>query len=207
MKEINIGLMGCGTVGTGVAKILIEQKDLICDRVGARINLNRVADIDTETDSYFACLRETSNDEQIWEEGVVYLMDDQPFHEIDNSCHVSLLPVKPIGKLGVGPGDFSLSVETRATLDEIGGFQQVKELIRDAIDVSSMRSSWSADGFEVGLETNQGFATVCKFYFRSLPFELCIGEGTERLALSDVEQIPSHAAAIRATAQSRLSAT
>lgn len=50
MKEINIGLMGCGTVGTGVAKILIEQKELICDRVGARINLKRVADIDTETD-------------------------------------------------------------------------------------------------------------------------------------------------------------
>ncbi len=50
MKEINIGLMGCGTVGTGVAKILIEQKDLICDRVGARITLKRVADIDTETD-------------------------------------------------------------------------------------------------------------------------------------------------------------
>lgn len=42
--------MGCGTVGTGVAKILIEQKNLICDRVGARINLKRVADIDTEID-------------------------------------------------------------------------------------------------------------------------------------------------------------
>ena len=50
MKQINIGLMGCGTVGTGVARILLEQKDLICDRVGARIVLKRVADIDAETD-------------------------------------------------------------------------------------------------------------------------------------------------------------
>lgn len=50
MKEINIGLLGCGTVGTGVAKILIENKNLISCRVGAALNLRRVADIDLGTD-------------------------------------------------------------------------------------------------------------------------------------------------------------
>ncbi len=50
MKKINIGLLGCGTVGTGVAKILIENKNLITCRVGAALNLRRVADIDLETD-------------------------------------------------------------------------------------------------------------------------------------------------------------
>lgn len=50
MKKINIGLLGCGTVGAGVAKILIEKRDLICSRVGAVLNLKYVADIDTETD-------------------------------------------------------------------------------------------------------------------------------------------------------------
>jgi homoserine dehydrogenase len=50
MKEIGIGLLGCGTVGTGVARILIQQADLIQSRVGARLTLKRVADIDTETD-------------------------------------------------------------------------------------------------------------------------------------------------------------
>jgi len=50
MKEINIGLLGCGTVGTGVAKILIENTDLIRSRVGATLNLRRVADIDLKTD-------------------------------------------------------------------------------------------------------------------------------------------------------------
>ena len=50
MKEINIGLLGCGTVGTGVAKILIENRDLIRSRVGATLNLRRVADIDLKTD-------------------------------------------------------------------------------------------------------------------------------------------------------------
>jgi len=50
MREINIGLLGCGTVGTGFAKILIENKDLIRSRVGANLNLKRVADIDLKSD-------------------------------------------------------------------------------------------------------------------------------------------------------------
>ena len=29
MKKINIGLLGLGTVGTGTAKILIENKEII----------------------------------------------------------------------------------------------------------------------------------------------------------------------------------
>jgi homoserine dehydrogenase len=50
MKKINVGLLGCGTIGTGVAKILIENKDLLLSRVGAVLNLKYVADIDLETE-------------------------------------------------------------------------------------------------------------------------------------------------------------
>ena len=50
MTKINIGLLGCGTVGTGVAKILIEKKTLITSKVGAVLNLKYVADIDLKTD-------------------------------------------------------------------------------------------------------------------------------------------------------------
>ncbi|RJQ65390.1 MAG: homoserine dehydrogenase [Desulfobacteraceae bacterium] len=50
MKRINIGLLGCGTVGTGVVKILIENADLLDARVGARLHLKRVADIDIKRD-------------------------------------------------------------------------------------------------------------------------------------------------------------
>ena len=50
MKQINIGLLGCGTIGTGVAKILIENKDLVASRVGASLSLQHVADIDIKRD-------------------------------------------------------------------------------------------------------------------------------------------------------------
>ncbi|MCJ7615155.1 MAG: homoserine dehydrogenase [Desulfobacterales bacterium] len=50
MKEINIGLLGCGTVGTGAAKILIESKDLISSRLGTALNLKHIADIDITRD-------------------------------------------------------------------------------------------------------------------------------------------------------------
>jgi len=50
MRRINIGLLGCGTVGTGVAKLLLENQELLTARVGAILNLRWVADIDLETD-------------------------------------------------------------------------------------------------------------------------------------------------------------
>ncbi len=50
MKQINIGLLGCGTVGTGVARILLENKALLESRVGAVLHLKYVADLDHDTD-------------------------------------------------------------------------------------------------------------------------------------------------------------
>ena len=50
MREIKIGLLGCGTVGTGVAKLLIENNEILTARIGARLNLKWIADIDTKTD-------------------------------------------------------------------------------------------------------------------------------------------------------------
>jgi homoserine dehydrogenase len=50
MKPINIAILGCGTVGTGVARLLLENADILRDRVGCDLKLKYVADIDTETD-------------------------------------------------------------------------------------------------------------------------------------------------------------
>lgn len=50
MKQINIGMLGCGTVGIGTAKILLEKQELISARTGMMLNLKRIADIDTERD-------------------------------------------------------------------------------------------------------------------------------------------------------------
>jgi len=49
MKTINIGILGYGVVGTGVAKLLKEQQELIKSRIGAFLNLKTIADIDTTT--------------------------------------------------------------------------------------------------------------------------------------------------------------
>ncbi len=50
MGEIFLGLLGCGTVGTGVAKMLINNKDILYKRTGKKFTLKRIADIDTKTD-------------------------------------------------------------------------------------------------------------------------------------------------------------
>ncbi len=49
MKEIGIGLIGFGTVGAGVVKILRQNKDLLEARVGIPLRLKRIADLDIDT--------------------------------------------------------------------------------------------------------------------------------------------------------------
>ncbi|HET8579814.1 MAG TPA: homoserine dehydrogenase, partial [Nitrospiraceae bacterium] len=48
--RIGVGLVGFGTVGTGVAKILLGNRTLIQRRVGVPVELVRVADLDTARD-------------------------------------------------------------------------------------------------------------------------------------------------------------
>ncbi len=50
MKKIGVGLVGFGTVGTGVVRILQENKGVIEDRLGASIVLKKIADLDITTD-------------------------------------------------------------------------------------------------------------------------------------------------------------
>jgi len=50
VKEIKIGLIGFGTVGTGVVKIFQENASLIEGRLGGRICLHKIADIDLDRD-------------------------------------------------------------------------------------------------------------------------------------------------------------
>ncbi len=49
MKQINIGILGFGVVGTGVATLLTEKKALLESRIGAVLNLKYLVDIDTTT--------------------------------------------------------------------------------------------------------------------------------------------------------------
>lgn len=47
---INVGIIGFGTVGTGTARILIGNHDVLKDRTGIDINLRRIADLDIRRD-------------------------------------------------------------------------------------------------------------------------------------------------------------
>ena len=49
-KSINVGIIGCGTVGTGTARILIQNADIIRRRLGAPVMLKKVSDLDIKRD-------------------------------------------------------------------------------------------------------------------------------------------------------------
>ncbi len=48
MSVVNVGLIGAGTVGCGVIKVLNQNKEIIKNRTGITINLKRIADNDPE---------------------------------------------------------------------------------------------------------------------------------------------------------------
>ncbi len=85
MKKINVGLLGCGTVGTGVAKILIENRELIASRVGAELVLKRIADVDIKKER-----------EIVFDDGV--LIKDA--HEIVSDPGIDII-VEMIGGKGI----------------------------------------------------------------------------------------------------------
>lgn len=50
MQSINIGIIGLGTVGTGVVKIIQQNRDIIQSRIGASVEIAKIADLDLTTD-------------------------------------------------------------------------------------------------------------------------------------------------------------
>ncbi|ABQ26365.1 homoserine dehydrogenase [Geotalea uraniireducens] len=50
MKEIKIGLLGFGTIGAGVVKLLTKNSALLEEKLGARLSLKKIADLDITTD-------------------------------------------------------------------------------------------------------------------------------------------------------------
>jgi homoserine dehydrogenase len=49
-KSINVGIIGFGTVGTGTARILIENREIIRRRLGAPVALKKISDLDVKRD-------------------------------------------------------------------------------------------------------------------------------------------------------------
>ena len=49
-KAVNIGILGFGTVGSGTARILVENSELIKERLGFPLTLKKIADLDIRKD-------------------------------------------------------------------------------------------------------------------------------------------------------------
>ena len=49
-RQVNVGIIGLGTVGTGVARILLEQKELLKTRTSLDFNLKTIVELDWSKD-------------------------------------------------------------------------------------------------------------------------------------------------------------
>ena len=93
MKKINIGIIGLGTIGTGVYKILKQRRGEIKKRYNIEVNINKCCDISTTIKKK---LKIPSN---------VFTKD---FYEITNSSDIDLV-IELIGGTKVA---YEISKET-----------------------------------------------------------------------------------------------
>jgi homoserine dehydrogenase len=70
MERINVGLIGFGTIGSGVVRLLKESRDIIRDRVGVEVILKKIADKDIKRD------RGIEVEDGLLTEDVSEIMDD-----------------------------------------------------------------------------------------------------------------------------------
>lgn len=50
MQQINVGIIGFGTVGAGTVEVLQKNMDIITNRVGSKIVVKKIADLDVDSD-------------------------------------------------------------------------------------------------------------------------------------------------------------
>ncbi len=46
MAPVHVGLIGCGTVGSGVARLLVYRAEVFARRLGVPLILKKVAEVD-----------------------------------------------------------------------------------------------------------------------------------------------------------------
>ena len=49
-EKVNVGIIGFGVVGSGTAKVLLNNKNILKERLGFELNLKKIADRDIKTD-------------------------------------------------------------------------------------------------------------------------------------------------------------
>ena len=58
MQQINIGIIGFGTVGAGAFEVLTANREIIAERVGAEVTVKKIADLDILSDRGVPVARE-----------------------------------------------------------------------------------------------------------------------------------------------------
>ena len=56
--KVRVGIVGCGVVGTGTAKLLVENRDVLRKKTGIDFELTKVADLDWEREREFEVPKE-----------------------------------------------------------------------------------------------------------------------------------------------------
>jgi len=76
VKRVNVGIIGFGNVGAGAFEVLVTNREIIANRVGAEVVVQRIADLDIESDRGVAVTPELLTTE------AMDIIDDPEIHVV-----------------------------------------------------------------------------------------------------------------------------
>jgi homoserine dehydrogenase len=148
MKKISVGLIGFGTVGTGVVKILKKNASVLRQRLGASVELKRIADLDLKTD------RGVSLDKNILTTDVDKILDD-PDVDIVVELIGGIEPARKFILQAIANGKHVVTAN-KALLSE-HGHEIFKAALQNGVDVSFEASV--AGGIPIIRTVLEGFSS------------------------------------------------
>ena len=118
--NVNVGLIGFGTVGSGVAKILQSNNRLIEERLGGSIILKKIADLDIDSP------RPLQVDRRLLTTEVNEVLDDPEVSIVDAVVHRGRrIDVDTV----IVDGEVVMRGRKLTRVDEVGLYREVKQMM------------------------------------------------------------------------------
>jgi homoserine dehydrogenase len=144
MKNIFLGLVGLGTIGTGVVKIIDENKNLIEKRLGCSLILKRICDLDITTDRGISL-----------DKGILTTRVDDVLNDPEISIVIELIggiePAKSIILRAMEKGKHVVTAN-KALLAHHGP-ELIDSAFRNQVDIG-LREAWAA-GFPSSVQSRR----------------------------------------------------
>lgn len=185
MDKIYVGLIGCGTVGKGVAKLLLENSSILKSKLGCELILKKAADLNLDalkgivdddnilTNDVYSITDDPEIDIVVELIGGTDLADDIVLRAINNKKHVVTANKKLLAINGAKIYDQALKNRVEIGFEaSVGGAMPVIKTMRESLCGNRIHET-------AGILNGTCNYILSKIYNEKIPFEKALSQAQE----------------------------